>query len=41
MVTGFQRKIELNGSVAFVSQWRALGVLALAALLIIMLTVLA
>lgn len=41
MVTGFQTKIELNGSVAFVSQWRALGVLALAALLIIMLTVLA
>ena len=41
MVTGFQRKIELNGSVTFVSQWRALGVLALAALLIIMLTVLA
>ncbi|CAV18917.1 cytochrome b/b6 domain-containing protein [Vibrio atlanticus] len=41
MVTGFQTKIELNGSLAFVSQWRALGVLALAALLIIMLTVLA
>ncbi|MCZ4309717.1 cytochrome b/b6 domain-containing protein [Vibrio atlanticus] len=41
MVTGFQTKIELNGSVTFVSQWRALGVLALAALLIIMLTVLA
>ncbi|WKY56920.1 cytochrome b/b6 domain-containing protein [Vibrio sp. SNU_ST1] len=41
MVTGFQTKIELNGSVAFVSQWRALGVLAVAAMLTVMLAVLA
>lgn len=41
MITGFQTQIQFNGSVAFVSQWRALFVLALAAMFTVILVALA
>ncbi|MFA0071353.1 hydrogenase, partial [Vibrio breoganii] len=41
MVTGFQTRIQFSGSVAFASQWRALFVLALAAMFTVILVALA
>lgn len=41
MVTGFQTRMQFDGRVAFVSQWRALSVLTLAAMLTVTLVALA